>query len=306
MTRLPDFVIIGAAKSASTWLHLALRQHPAVYMPRDETPFFEDPFYDANDLSALSADLQAAPADALLGIKCPNYLCTPQCAVRLARHLPHVRLIAILRNPVDRAISQYYHLIRAGQLPVVAADAAFGQYLAGHFDPPYTQQLIMDFGLYGMGVENFRRLFPAEQLLVLTDLDMGATSLGVFRRACEFLGIESRSSPGGISVPRNQGVYSSPFLSFVQWMNHHGTTHDPVTGVLRLRPGPIAWAARRVALLGSRVSAATRIFVRPQEPEVSQHTRAALLDYYLPDIARLEAMTSMDLSAWKVGRGNAA
>jgi hypothetical protein len=44
MGRFPDFVIIGAAKSASTWLHLALRQHPAVYMPGHETRFFEDPY----------------------------------------------------------------------------------------------------------------------------------------------------------------------------------------------------------------------------------------------------------------------
>jgi hypothetical protein len=64
----------------------------------------------------------------------------------------------------------------------------------------------------------------------------------------------------------------------------------------------LGWGARRLALLGSRLSAATRIFVREQEPAVSPNTRAALLDFYLPDIVKLEAMTNIDLSAWKVLR----
>ena len=300
MLRSPDFVIIGAAKSASTWLHLALRQHPAVYMPASETPFFEDPYYNASDLGPLLAELKAAPPGAVVGIKCPNYLCTPQCAPRLARHLPQARLVAILRNPVDRAISQYYHLIRSGQLPVVPADTAFAHYLAGHFDPPYARQLVLDFGRYAMGVENFRRAFPSEQLLILTDLDMRRSSLEVFKRVCGFLGVEQTSVPMGVSVPRNQGVYFAPFLTFIQFMNHHGQTYDPASGLVQLRPGLLGWGARRLALFASRLSAATRIFVRTQEPAVSQQTRAALLAFYLPDIVELERMTNIDLAPWKV------
>lgn len=302
MSRLPDFVIIGAAKSASTWLHLALREHPAVYMPGEETAFFEDPNYREEDLAPLSEALQAAPSDKLLGIKCPNYLCTPQCAPRLAKHLPNARLIAILRNPVDRAISQYYHLIRAGQIPVVSADVAFSRYLAGHYDPPYAQQIVIDFGRYGMGVENFRRRFPPEQLLILTDLDMRNSPLDVFSRACGFLGIEQTAMPLQGSVPRNQGVYLLPVLRFIQRMNHYGQTYDAATGVARLRPGLLGWGARYLARLGSRASAASRTFVRAQEPAVSAKTRAALLEFYLPDIIRLEAMTNIDLSAWKIVR----
>lgn len=299
-SKLPDFVIIGAAKSASTWLHLALRQHPAVYMPSSETYFFEDPYYADDDLSKLSAELTPAPTGAVIGIKCPNYLCIPQCAPRLAAHLPHARLIAMLRNPVDRAISQYYHLIRSGQLPMVPADAAFGHYLAGKFDPPYAQQLVLEFGRYSAAVANYRRLFPAEQLLILTDLDMRKDSLGVFRRVCQFLEIADEAVPMGISVPRNQGVYFSPFLAFIQSMNQRGLTYDPVTGMAVPRRGFIGWSARRLALLGSRLSAATRIFVRAQQPSVSLQTRSALLDFYRADIVALEAMTNFDLSPWKV------
>jgi Sulfotransferase family len=299
MNRLPQFVILGAAKSASTWLHLSLRQHPAVYMPGGETPFFEDPYYQEGDLSALGAELQSAPPDAVVGIKCPNYLCTPECAPRLAKYLPHARLIAILRNPVDRAVSQYYHLIRSGRFPMLPADTAFTRYLAGQFDPPYAQQIVMGFGLYAEGIANYRRVFPPEQLLILTDLDMRNSSLDVFKRVCRFLEIDDGFVPRGISVPRNQGVYSSPLLSFVQSLNQRGRTYHASTGLDTLRPGFAGWGARRLAILVSRVSAAMRIFVRQQEPSVSLKTRAGLLAFYLPDIQKLEKMTDIELSAWK-------
>jgi hypothetical protein len=299
VSKLPDFVIIGAAKSASTWLHLALRQHPSVYMPGAETPFFEDPYYNAEDLSPLLAELEAAGSGAVVGIKRPNYLCTPECAPRLARHLPRARLIAILRNPVDRAISQYYHLIRSGRLPLVPPDAAFAEYLAGRFDPPYAQELVLDFGRYAMGIENFYREFSPGQLLLLTDLDMRASAQEVFRRVCRFLEIEVIPVPPGGAVPRNQGVYFAPFLRFIQSMNHYGQTYDAATGLGTQRAGLLGWCARGLALLGSRLSAATRIFLHQQGPEVSPQTRAALLEFYLPDIVKLETMTDMDLTPWK-------
>ena len=300
MGALPDFVIIGAGKSASTWLHLALRQHPAVYMPRDETPFFEDPYYDADGIDSLRAALQAAPAGAVIGIKRPNYLCTPECPPRLAKHLPHAKLIAILRNPVDRAVSQYYHLIRSGRFPLLEADIAFSRYLAGRFDPPYAKQLVMEFGLYAEGIGRYRGVFPSDQLLILTDLDMQSSSPAeVFKRVCRFVNIDDTFTPAGISMPRNQGVYFSPLLSFVQSMNHYGQSFDPATGLVTTRPGPVAWGARCLALLGSRLSAASRIFVRDQEPAVSPGTKARLLEFYLADIVKLEAMTNIDLAAWK-------
>jgi hypothetical protein len=299
VNNLPNFVIIGAGKSASTWLHLALRQHPSIYMPEQETPFFEDPHYDENDLSALHAVLGAAPQGSTIGIKRPNYLCTPGCAPRLAKHLPHARLIAILRNPVDRAISQYYHLIRSGRLPVASPDSAFEQYLAGRFDAPFAKQIVLEFGLYAQGISNYRRVFPEAQILVLTDLDMHRGSLQVFKRACRFVGVSDTFVPADISMPRNQGVYFSPFLSLIQSLNNRGQTFEVGTGLETPRQDLMGRAARRLAVLGSRISAATRLFVRDQEPPVSVKTRAQLLEFYLPDIVKLEEILKTDLSAWK-------
>lgn len=296
---LPSFVIIGAAKSASTWLHLALRQHPSIYMPDVETPFFEDPYYNEKDLGCLYQAIDSAPSDAIAGIKCPNYLCTSECPSRIAKHLPHARLIAILRNPVERAISQYYHLIRSGRLPMVPAEVAFSRYLNGQFDQPFAKQQIMEFGLYAWGLKNYIRVFQQQQLLVMTDLELRRDSRGVFARACRFVGVDDTFMPPNISMRRNQGVYFTPFLSLIMWLNQRGLAFDTQTGLQEPRRNLVGWAARRLALQGSRMSAASRLFVRNQEPAVSLKTRSGLLEYYLPDILELQELMKMDLTAWR-------
>ena len=299
LKRLPDFVIIGAGKSASTWLHLAMRQHPDIFMPETEIPFFENPHYNSMNLGPLHDALAAAPAMARLGIKRPNYLCTPECAPRLACHLPEARLIAILRNPVDRAVSQYYHLIRSGRLSVRRPDVAFRDYLDGTFESPFAEQMIMGFGRYAEGLSNYFCHYPAERILVMTDLDLARGQESVFRRACAFVGVSENFVPADLSIRRNQGVYFSPLLSIIKSLNRRSNHFDPISGLNTPRTDLVGRAASILALLGSRVSGVGRNFVRDQEAPVSDSVRARLLEYYMPDIIRLEDMLNVDLSAWK-------
>ena len=78
--RLPDFAIIGAQKSATTFLHGCLAEHPEVYMPRAEIPFFESPDYERSKISDL-AGLFAGRSEKWLGFKRPNFLGKPELVV---------------------------------------------------------------------------------------------------------------------------------------------------------------------------------------------------------------------------------
>ena len=87
-----------------------ISQHPEIWMPRGETPYFEDPDYHQ---STPDEFLSQFPHESgkLIGIKRPNYIGKPEAPERIETDLPDARLIAVLRDPADRAISAYFHQI---------------------------------------------------------------------------------------------------------------------------------------------------------------------------------------------------
>jgi hypothetical protein len=250
-------------------------------------------------LTGLFSELRDAGAGATVGIKRPNYLCTPGCADRLARHVPRALLIAMLRNPIERAVSQYFHLVRSGRLPVEDPNRVFSRYLRGQFESPYLERTILKFGFYAAGLSEYRRVFSEEQILVLTDLDLRRDSSGLFRRVCRFLGVADDFMPRAISWRRNQGVYFLPFLSLIQALNACGHAIVRTTGVIAPRSNIFAKTARVSAVFASRVSGASRMLPFNSRSVLSAEIKAQLLEYYLSDIQNLEAITKINLGAWK-------
>jgi hypothetical protein len=109
--RLPDFLIGGAPRSGTTWLYRALDRHPAVYMAKPAKPepkfFLVDHLY-ARGLEYYSRTwFEDAPPGRVAGEKSTDYLESAAAAERIARDLPNARLVFILREPVDRAYSNY-------------------------------------------------------------------------------------------------------------------------------------------------------------------------------------------------------
>lgn len=109
--RLPDFVVIGAKKAGSTWLDRVLRSHSAVALPaaRKEIAYF-DLFHDRG-LEWYGKFFEHMPHEALLGESTPEYMHHPDAPAYIERDLPRARLIAVLRNPIDRAYSEWSHQV---------------------------------------------------------------------------------------------------------------------------------------------------------------------------------------------------
>jgi len=109
--RLPDFVIGGAPRSGTTWLTTALDRHPDIWMAKPLQP--EPKFFLVDDLYACGIEESSrrwfadAPEGVQAGEKSTNYLESAVAAQRMAAHLPDVRLVFVLRDPVERAISNY-------------------------------------------------------------------------------------------------------------------------------------------------------------------------------------------------------
>ncbi|MCS3824361.1 sulfotransferase [Salinibacter ruber] len=99
---LPDFAIIGAQKSATTFLQRCLQAHPEVFIPAGELADFEDPQYADFEIDQFKQHFAPGQDAAAVGLKRPSYLHEPNVPERLAHHLPDLKLIVALRDPIER------------------------------------------------------------------------------------------------------------------------------------------------------------------------------------------------------------
>src|SRR5262245_35984407 len=114
--QVPDFLILGAQKSGTSTLATALGRHPDIYIPwMKEAHYFhtKDARADAPEYQAFFSDRQG---ERFAGEATPDYLYVAEAAINIARELPEARFVVILRNPVDRAYSAYWHARRAGAI----------------------------------------------------------------------------------------------------------------------------------------------------------------------------------------------
>jgi Sulfotransferase family len=147
----------------------------------------------------------------VVGEASPSYLFHPLAAERVARMLPNARLIALLRNPVDRAFSHYQHEVALGreQLSFEDALAREDERMRGelermlrdpaYFSHPWWNYTYAARGRYAEQLERWFAAFPREQLLVLLTDDLAADTAGTYRQVLEFLGVDPR---GLDSYPR--------------------------------------------------------------------------------------------------------
>ena len=102
---LIDFLVIGAQKAGSTYVLNCLEEHPEIFMPPYEFGFFEDPVFEHKTASELAMHFQGVAEDQVVGAKRPNLLGHHECPPRLKEIYPELKLVVILRNPVERDIS---------------------------------------------------------------------------------------------------------------------------------------------------------------------------------------------------------
>jgi len=219
---LPSFVIIGAQKAGTSSLYTYLARHPAIGAShKKEIQYFSyrygrpELWYRAH--FPRRSTLAALPGGGITGEASPYYLFHPHAAQRVHDALPQAKIIALLRDPVARAYSNYNHHVRSGWEPLSFEDAidAEVERLAGErermlADPSYYSH---DFrihsylarGRYLEQLEPWQDLFPGGQLLVLRAEDLFTEPERLYLEVLDFLGLE-RWSPGDFTA-QNIGRY---------------------------------------------------------------------------------------------------
>ena len=223
----PDFLVIGVQKGGTTSLYAYLCRHPQVVAARTkEIQYFSEHYargsawYRQHFPVLLTSEPARLVGGGSLqtGEATPYYLFHPHAPRRVRSQLPGVKLIALLRNPIDRAYSHHRYHTKLGdeRLEFEAAIAAEPQRLAGEFermdaDESYKSDAVRNFsylarGLYAEQLERWLQHFPREQLLVLQSERFFADPAGGYRRIVHFLGLPDHELDEYEAV--NVGSYS--------------------------------------------------------------------------------------------------
>jgi sulfotransferase family protein len=207
---LPDFLIIGTQRGGTTSLYKYLVQHPNLsHALTKEIRFFDLnyhrglPWYRSRFPSRRHREMseRRRGAGLMVGEASPDYLFHPLAPARVAHDLPQAKLIVLLRNPIDRAFSHYWHQFKRGHetLTFAAAIDAEPDRLAGELDkiladPSYVSyerhhHSYLARGIYVDQLAAWMELIPRDRFLIERSEDLFQDPRAVFRRVLEFLGL---------------------------------------------------------------------------------------------------------------------
>ena len=302
---LPDFLVVGVPKAGTTALHAALSRHAGLYLPPIKEPKFfltdgppptrggpgdaltyREHVWQRDKYEAL---FDAAPPGALRGEATPFYLYDPGAMRRIHRLIPDAKLIVIIRDPVERAHSNWTHLWSAGLEPVgdfVQACAEEDRRIAAGWAPfwHYT-----GLGRYGEQLSRAFSLFPREQVLVFRYRLLIDEPAATLSRICGFLGAET----GVISEIPKENVTAHPEHTLAHRAVSLGMRASDAVG--RLLPGSTATAATH------RLERFLQRGRRERQP-LSWEQRQAILPKFTADIKLLESVLDEDFSDWTAPR----
>ena len=301
MARLPNTLIVGAAKSGTTSLYDYLQQHPDVFMspvkePRyfayaENPPAMAGPGDEASNresgavytMDAYRALFEGAADEAVVGEASPVYLYDADAPRLIAEHCPDATLIVVLRNPVERAYSHFLHLVRSGREPLrdfeAALDAEPRRIEKGWEWSWHYRRM----GGYAAQLARYRERFADEQIQVYFFEDLKADTVAFAQRVYRALGIDDTFTPS-VGAPRRSTGYP-------RWQWFQNFLHTP--------SHPLRRAARRVLpeWVRDRVLTSAKN-ANLKKPLMSRAARRRLVDAYREDVHRLEALLDRDLSHW--------
>ncbi|NNE08124.1 MAG: sulfotransferase [Gemmatimonadetes bacterium] len=294
---LPDFIVIGAGRSGTTSLHHCLKQHPDIFMCPHKSPNYfvsheKQPARENARVRAMARQwvsdrgeyenlFDGARGEKVRGEVSPVYLQAESAPAAIHEACPEAKLIAVLRNPIDRAYAHFLGRRRDGLEPradfraVVATelsaplpdDVAFGSYLGC--------------GRYHHFLRGYYERFPHERIRVFLFDDLRRDLPGLMREIYAFLDVDAGFSPDTTYRHNRTGVIENPVARFV-W-----TRTAPIRTLLRplwpefVRDG--VHPLKAVSLV---------------KPELDPAIRADLIDVFREDVIRLQNLIGRDLAHW--------
>jgi hypothetical protein len=277
---LPDFIIVGAPKAGTTSLFHYIKEHAVNYFSGEEISrqklFYND--YKINKLVDYKKLFSSARYDQVKGEASVSYLFYPNVAQRIFEAIPSCKIIAVLRNPIDRGYSHYLMDYKLGLVDMPYEDIVFKR--GNHKNQELYYQQYVELGLYAHQLNRYFAIFPKEQIKIYTQDELKIDTPAVVKNLFEFLNVNStnivisKTQHNQFSLPKNKLIHE---LYSSVWLRKSLSSILPY---------------------GFREKVKSALFKKGKKPELTQKTINKLLEIYNPDILKLNEMIEQDVLRW--------
>ena len=292
----PNFIIIGAMKAATTSIYTYLKQHPDIFMTKVKEPMFFNNFNQNTDFKVLGNKSKKVNSlldyfsmfgsvknESAIGEASPAYIYNEKAPYLIKEHLPDVKIIAILRQPTDRAYSNFLHTKRADRENVNSFEQAIKiekERISDNWSPLYHY---IQKGFYSVQLKRYYNLFPKENIKVYLFEDVVKNPKETLKDIFKFLNVDENIE---IDVSKKSNVSGTPkgILGFIlKKMRYYNLM--PKFAISDYLPTFI------ISLLFKSVYKDTE--------KLDSVLRKELTDkYYREEILKLEKLIDRDLSNW--------
>lgn len=297
---LPNFLIIGAMKSGTTSLYHYLAQHPQIYMSSVKEPKFfalEGTSWDSEPLGpggltkikgireweTYQELFSGVSTETAIGEASPIYLYAPLAAENIRQTLPHVKIVAILRHPVDRAYSHFLHWVQRGLEPLGADFVKVwneeDDRIAGDWSPNYHYK---HRGFYYNQLKRYYDRFDRDQIRIYLFEDLHQDPITLMQDLFNYLEVDPAF------IPQTDQQYNVSQIPQNSQLNQF--IDRPNLAKMILKPFiPKAWRDR----LKNNLKQKNAI-----KPKLDPELRHQLTQDYREDILKLQDLIQKDLSLW--------
>ena len=278
----PNFLIIGANKAGTSSLHEYLGQHPEIFMSSVKEPMYFRYAYSGENLIGEEEHFEDGTAYSLkgylnlfekagnakaIGESSTTYLANPDCAIRIREFNPDMKIIAVLRNPIDRAFSNYKMYINWG-----IEDKSFNRVVKDEVDGKKTHspqgRKYLELGLYANSILKYLDTFGKEQMRIFLYEDLKSPS-SIYKEIFTFLNV-------------------NPDFEVDDSLRHnvpHNLSYNPLFRSIQ----------KKLSSRNIPNSFIPNFFM----PKIDNESMRILQDFYRDDIRKLEEIISKDLSHWQ-------
>ena len=297
--KLPNFIAVGAPRSGTTSLYYYLRQHPQVFLPsQKELHYFSYPqlmqrqggpgdrFVVAGlcgEADAYASHYRRVKEEAVIGEISPSYLYFSDVAGRITEELGMVKILMILRNPMEKTFSQFMHMVGEGR-ETLSFEEALSQEEKRRAEGWGDIWLYTESSLYSSGLEKYLKVFGRANVKVIIFDDFKKDPKKILREVFQFLNINDRF------ICDTSGMFGKSGIPRMRWFAR-----------LIDSPNPFYLLAR--AMIPSSVSKPIkRRLVQMNQgakPHLNHETRDRLHELFSQDISRLESLLDRHLN-WSI------